>query len=66
MFQEKLLENICNKFIILVDKTESDNMLISYLKSDSHFRVYFYLVQWKHFKNNEKCFLFHVKRSFRY
>ena len=25
----------------------------------------FYLLQWKPFKNDEKCFLFHLKNSFR-
>ena len=25
---------------------------------------YFYLFQWKHFKSDEKCFLFHVKARF--
>ena len=36
------------------------------LKSDSHLpKQLFYLVQRKPFKNNEKCFLFHLKSSFR-
>ena len=30
------------------------------LKSDSHVpKKLFYLLQWNHFKNDEKCFLFH-------
>ena len=28
-------------------------------------KISFYLLQWKPFKNNEKCFLFHLKNSFR-
>ena len=37
------------------------------LKSDSHLpkKFRFYLLQWKPFKNDEKCFLFHLKNSFR-
>ena len=35
------------------------------LQSDSHFKKKsFYLLQWKPFKNNETCFLFHLKSSF--
>ena len=40
--------------------------LIAYflLKPDSlTFQKLFYLCQWKLFKNDEKCFLFHHKRS---
>ena len=29
-------------------------------------KISFYLLQWKPFKNDEKCFLFHFKRSFRF
>ena len=36
------------------------------LKSDSHFpKKLCYLLQWKPFKKGEKCFLFHLKSSFR-
>ena len=35
------------------------------LKSDSHLpKKLLYLLQWKPFKNDEKCFLFHVKVPF--
>ena len=35
------------------------------LKSDSHLlKNLFYLRQYKPFKNDEKCFLFHLKSSF--
>ena len=36
-------------------------------KSVSHLpkRFYFYLLQWKPFKNDENCLLFHLKSSFR-
>ena len=36
------------------------------LKSDSHFpKKLCYLLHWKPFKKDEKCFLFHLKSSFR-
>ena len=37
------------------------------LKSDSHLpkKYLCYLFEWKPFKNDEKCFLFHLKSSFR-
>ena len=36
------------------------------LKSNSHLpKNYFYWLQWKAFKSDEKCFLIHVKSSFR-
>ena len=36
------------------------------LKSGSHLlKKLFYLLQWKPFKNDAKCFLFHLKSSFR-
>ena len=28
-------------------------------------KKYFYLLKWKHFTNDEKCFLFHLESSFR-
>ena len=35
------------------------------LKSDSHLpKKFFYRLQWKSFKNDEKCFLFHLKSFF--
>ena len=35
------------------------------LKSDSNLpKIFFHLHQWKPFKNDEKCFLFHVKSFF--
>ena len=34
------------------------------LKSGSHLPKKIVLCQWKPFKNDEKCFLFHLKRSF--
>ena len=38
-----------------------------YLNSNSHLpkKKMRYLLQWKPFKNDEKCFLFHLKSSFR-
>ena len=35
-----------------------------YLKLDSHLPKIFYLLQWWPFKNDEKCFFFHLKSSF--
>ena len=37
----------------------------NHLKSESHLKKLFYLLQWKPFKNDEKWFLFHLKSSFR-
>ena len=36
------------------------------LKSDSRLpkKIFFFLLQWKPFKNDEKCFLFHLKNYF--
>ena len=40
--------------------------LPTHLNSDSQLpNFFFYLLQWKPFKNAEKCFLFHLKSSFR-
>ena len=40
--------------------------LFLHLKSDSHLpKKLFCLAQWKPFKNNEKCFLLHLKSPFR-
>ena len=39
---------------------------VHFLKSDSHFlEKNCYLLGWKRFKNDEKCFLFDLKSSFR-
>ena len=39
---------------------------ISYIKSDSHFpEKNCYFLDWKLFKNDEKCFLFHLKSCYR-
>ena len=39
---------------------------LTILKSDCHLQQkLFYLLHWKPFKNNEKCFFFHLKSSFR-
>ena len=50
------------------ENIEIKRMLIwKWLKSDSRLskKNLFYLLQWLPFKNDEKCFLFHVKTSFR-
>ena len=43
-----------------------NNIVKVFLKSDSHLpkKRSFYLLQRKLFKNDEKCFIFHVKSSF--
>ena len=56
MKRSKRDRNLQNNTVILSSRT---------LKSDSHLlKKLFYLLQWKSFKNDEKCFLFHLKNSF--
>ena len=41
-------------------------MFFNPLKSDSHVpKKFFYLLRWKPFKNDKKCFSFHLKNPFR-
>ena len=56
-----------NRFLVkLVCKVFDQTTMVSTFKSDSHLpeKIDFYLFQWKSFKNDEKCFLFHDKSSF--
>ena len=50
-----------DKFIILVDTTEQDDILISNWKSHSFQKNCFYLIQWKLLKNDENPFYFMLK-----
>ena len=53
-------------FIMLIWQENNDNTF-TVLKSDSHLpKKLCYLLHWKTFKNHDKCFLFHLKISFRF
>ena len=59
------------KFLILATIDSWTHWLIGFytriaLRSHSHLsKKYHFLLHWKSFKNNEECFLFHLKSSFR-
>ena len=56
-------------YLAIMNNNTNNIIKLVYLKSDSHiyfilFSLLLYLLQWKRFKNDEKCFLFHLKSFF--
>ena len=57
------LSYLCRKIYSLFWKRAIKSVKLP--KSSSHFtKKLFYLLQWKPFKNDKKCFLFHLKSPF--